>query len=150
MKIKLKRVCKENYKEILDLHVGKGQEGFIETTEECLNEAKELSLWRPVGIYNDDILVGFAMYGLFKEEGEFGRVWLDRFMIGCDYQGKGYGRASLKVLISELYDEYNYNEIYLSIYDDNKNAIKLYEDTGFYFNGELDINGEKVMVKKIR
>ncbi|MGL4570810.1 MAG: GNAT family N-acetyltransferase [Clostridium sp.] len=150
MKIKLKRVCKENYKEILDLHIGEGQQGFIETTEECLKEAKERSLWRPVGIYNDDVLIGFAMYGLFKEEGAFGRVWLDRFMIGYEHQRKGYGRASLKVLINTLYDEYNYDEIYLSIYDNNKNAIKLYEDTGFYFNGELDINGEKVMVKKIR
>lgn len=146
MDLKLKKVCDENYSQMVALHVSEGQEGFIETTEECLEEAKELSLWRPVGIYDGDKLVGFAMYGLFESEGEKGRVWLDRFMIGERHQGKGYGKASLCLLIRQIYEEYNYDEVFLSIYDDNVNAIKLYERAGFRFNGEIDTKGEKVMV----
>lgn len=34
------------------------------------------------------------------------------------------------------------------MYDDNTFAIHLYEKLGFHFNGELDIHGEKVMVRE--
>ena len=47
----------------------------------------------------------------------------------------------------DLIKIYNCNEIYLSLYGDNKWALHLYQKFGFQFNGELDINGEKVMAK---
>lgn len=149
MNLNIRRVDKENFKDILSLKVKNEQMGFIETTKECLDEAKEENFWRPVGIYDDNILIGFAMYGCFKEDGKEDRIWLDRFLIDKRFQGRGYGKPTLKLLIERLVNEYNCNKIYLSIYDDNINAIKLYEDLGFKFNGELDINGERVMVKNI-
>ena len=145
MNINIRRVDDDNYVEVKSLKVGKGQEGFIETNEECLDEAKELDLWRPVGIYDGDKLVGFSMYGLFEEEGKEGRLWLDRFMIDGRYQGKGYGKTAIKIMIDRLVDEYKCKEIYLSTYSDNVNAIKLYESMGFRFNGEIDTKGEKIM-----
>ncbi|NFG23084.1 GNAT family N-acetyltransferase [Clostridium botulinum] len=150
MNLNLKKVTYKNYGEVKSLHVAKGQEGFIETTEQCLNEAKNLDIWRPVGIYDDKKLIGFAMYGFFKNEGENGRVWLDRFMIGSYHQGKGYGKTSLILLINQLKKEYNCEEIFLSIYEANIIATKLYKEIGFKFNGEFDINKEKVMVLNLR
>nr|WP_278320083.1 GNAT family N-acetyltransferase [Haloimpatiens massiliensis] len=144
----IKKITKENYNDALALHVAKEQEGFIESTKECLEEAKESDLWRPVGIYNEKQLVGFSMYGLFKDEKNIGRVWLDRFMIGNEYQGKGYGNRSLDILIERLFNEYNCGQIYLSVYEDNAQAINMYKRRGFKFNGEIDINGEKVMALK--
>lgn len=149
MNLNVRKVDNENFKDILSLKVKNEQIGFIETTKECLDEAKEEIFWRPVGIYDDSTLIGFAMYGCFKEDLKEDRIWLDRFLIDKNFQGKGYGKATLKLLIERLVNEYNCTKIYLSIYDDNVNAIKLYEDLGFKFNGELDINGEKVMVKNI-
>ncbi|WP_138207175.1 GNAT family N-acetyltransferase [Haloimpatiens lingqiaonensis] len=148
MDIIIRKVTKENYRDALALHVAKEQKGFIETTEECLDEAKELDLWRPVGIYHENNLVGFAMYGFFREEESKGRVWLDRFMIAEEHQGKGYGKKSLDILIERLLNEYNCNEIFLSVYESNVQAINMYKHRGFKFNGERDINGEKVMVLK--
>lgn len=145
MKLAIKEVNDKNNNEVLKLKVKKSQEGFIETVEECLNEAKQISLWRPVGIYNYNELIGFAMYGLWENEGADGRVWLDRFMIGDEFQGKGYGSESLKLILSRIHNQYKRNEIYLSIYENNDLAIKMYEKIGFKFNGELDINGEKIM-----
>lgn len=84
------------------------------------------------------------MYGRLEDD----RVWLDRFMIDSKYQGKGCGKASLDFLVNHLKNEYNCDELYLSIFEDNKMAIKLYKDFGFKFNGELDYGGEKVMVLK--
>ena len=66
-------------------------------------------------------------------------------MIDSKYQGKGYGKASLDFLVNHLKNKYNCDELYLSIFENNKMAIKLYKDFGFEFNGELDYGGEKVM-----
>ena len=145
MKLVIKEINDKNYNEALRLKVKKGQEDFIETVEECLNEAKQISLWRPVGIYNYNQIIGFAMYGLWENEWAYGRVLLDRFMIENEFKGRGYGSESLKLILNRIYNEYNRNEIYLSIYETNDLAIKMYEKIGFQFNGELDINGEKIM-----
>lgn len=146
MNLKIKSISKNNYEEILKLHVSKKQEEFIESIEECLEEANEDSKWRAVGIYDGNIAVGFAMYALFKDEGQYGRVWLDRFLIDERYQGKGYGKEGVKILLKQLYEEYRYSKVYLSVYDNNKCAITLYEKIGFRFNGEVDTKGEKIMV----
>lgn len=146
MNLTIKSINESNYKEILKLKVSKNQVGFIESIEESLNEAKKDSKWKPVGIYNGEKAVGFAMYALFKDEGENGRVWLDRFLISHENQGMGYGKAGVKILLKKMYEEYGYNNIYLSVYENNKGAISLYSKIGFRFNGEVDVNGEKVMV----
>ncbi len=145
MSLKIKDINNINYKEAIKLTVKSHQVSFIETVEESLLEARELSLWRPVAIYDNDKIIGFAMYGLWKEKDFPGRVWLDRFMIGKDFQGKGYGKKSLEIVLDKIFNDYKCNEIYLSIYDNNILAIDLYKKFGFKFTGDLDINGELVM-----
>lgn len=145
MNLKFKNIDSCNYNEAINLKVKENQEDFIETVSECLDEAKELSLWRPVGIYDNNDIIGFAMYGLWINEGSSGRVWLDRFMIGENFQGNGYGKESLKYIISKITKEYKCSEIYLSIYENNTVAIAIYKKFGFEFNGEVDRNGELVM-----
>lgn len=134
--------------EALRLHIADTQKGTIETVEECLKEADELSLWKPIIIRVDNENIGFAMYGLWKYEGNHGRVWLDRFFIDEHAQGKGLAKFVLPILIRKIFDDYKMDEIFLSVYDTNKPAISLYEKLGFKFNGEFDINKELVMVKK--
>ena len=84
----------ENRKEVEGLTVFSEQAGFIESVNECLQEADELELWRPVGIYDSDTLIGFAMYGYFPEPTP-GQLWLDRLLIDKKYQGKGYGKQAV-------------------------------------------------------
>ncbi|WP_313892420.1 GNAT family N-acetyltransferase [Psychrobacillus sp.] len=148
MTISIHDVTQENVQEILNLRVGESQQSFIETTEQCLDEAKECEFYKPVALYADDSLVGFAMYGFFPDEKENGRLWLDRFLIDSKHQGLGYGKTMLQAMLQKLDDEYTSQNIYLSIFEDNKAAIHLYEKFDFQFNGELDINNEKIMVKK--
>lgn len=120
------------------------QTGFIESVRDCLAEADDDMRWRPVGIYDGQTLVGFAMYGCF--EGPEGRVWLDRLLIDKAYQGGGYGKAAVAALLERLRREYGPQNIYLSVYGEDRRAIRLYEKAGFSFNGELDAKGERVMV----
>lgn len=146
MNLTIKNIDRNNYDEIVSLKVGSNQVNYIETVEESIEEAKKSSNWKPVGIYDNEKVVGFAMYGVCLDEEKDGRVWLDRFLISYENQGKGYGKAGVKLLIDRLGKEYRYDKIYLSIYEDNKDAIALYKKIGFEFNGELDTKGEKVMV----
>ncbi len=149
MKTTIQEVSNENVMDILKLQINEKQKAYIETTEQCLKDAKECKYYRPVGLYSDDTLVGFAMYGFFPGEGENGRVWLDRFFIDAEHQGFGLGNILLEALIKRLIEEYDCPEIYLSIVEDNQAALHLYKKYGFAFNGESDYNNEKVMVKKV-
>lgn len=149
MNIEIREVTEENLKGILSLSVNEAQKSYIESTKQCLEDALEYSCYQPAGLYRDGDLVGFAMYGLFPREGQNGRVWLDRYLIDERFQGQGLGSIMLEALITHLVKLYHCDKIYLSLYDDNQHALNLYQKFKFKFNGELDINGEKVMVKAL-
>ncbi len=137
-------VNQDNRKEIENLAVFSEQVEFIESVSECLQEADELELWRPVGIYDGDTLVGFAMYGYFPEPAP-GQLWLDRLLIDKKYQGKGYGKLAMLALLGRLRTEYGSDKVFLSVYENNPHAIKLYQQIGFSFNGKYDTKGESIM-----
>ena len=108
-----KSVNAENRREVEGLTVFSEQAGFIESVSECLREADELELWRPVGIYDSDTLIGFAMYGYFPEPAP-GQLWLDRLLIDKRYQGKGYGKQAVLSLLDRLHTEYQSGTVYLA------------------------------------
>ena len=145
--IKLVEVDKENFWEVTKLAVGNEQNTFIETNAQSIAESKYYDYWKPTCIYVDEVMIGFTMFG--KIANERGRVWLDRYMIDERYQGKGYGVKALKCIIKKLQEIYSCEEIYISIFEDNANALRMYKKEGFEFNGELDYGGEKVMVKSL-
>ncbi|OWA37792.1 spermidine acetyltransferase [Saccharibacillus sp. O16] len=146
MKTEIKRVSSANLQAVLDLRVAPNQSSYIESTARCLEDARECSFYVPAALYAEGELVGFAMYGFFPGEAQEGRVWLDRFLIDARHQGRGLGRIMLAALLDLLRENYGLSDIYLSLYDTNKAALSLYRKFGFVFNGETDINGEKVMV----
>lgn len=146
MDLYFKPVTSENREQVEALKTAPGQEGFIESVSECMKEADKRKCWRPVGIYDGSKLVGFAMYGFFWEYLPFGRVWMDRLLIDQNHQGKGYGKEALIKLLEQLHKEYRRKKIYLSVYPSNKQAIRLYQQLGFRFNGQHDTHGEEVMV----
>ena len=70
------------------------------------------------------------------------RYWLWRFMIGEKYQGRGYGKEALKLIIS-YFRENGASNIRLSTKESNVNAIHLYQSFGFAPNGDMN-DGEIV------
>ncbi len=146
MELSLIPVDDTNIEVMKRLSIRADQQGMVESVEECYEEAKRFSLWHPVGIADRGTLIGFAMFGLWIDEGEDGRVWLDRFFIDEQSQGKGYAKPVLNYLIEEIKRMYGYPCLYLSVYANNQRAIDIYRSLGFVFNGELDIHGERVMI----
>lgn len=145
MNIQFVPVSMKNIGTVRKLHMTKEQNGMCENVMQSYIEALVFRMWHPIAIIVDDKMVGFAMYGLWKSEGKNGRVWLDRYFIDENYQGKGYSKIILPALIETITKEYARNTIYLSVYKDNAVAIAIYEKLGFKFNGELDLHGELVM-----
>lgn len=143
--LQFRPVNAENRAEAEKLEVFSEQAGFIESVSECLQEADRSERWRPVGIYLGETLVGFAMYGYFPRPAP-GQLWLDRLLIDKRYQGRGYGRQAVLALLDRLHTEYASDRVYLSVYENNALAIRLYRQIGFRFNGEKDTKGESVMV----
>ena len=144
MDITLTPVTAENRAAAEALRVGADQVTFIETVSECMEEADALSQWHPMGILHSGELIGFTMYGYFVESWG-GRLWFDRLLLDRHFQGHGWGKEAIHVILTQMRREFPGEDIYLSVYDDNPHAISLYHFYGFEFNGELDINGEKIM-----
>lgn len=146
VKLEYALITKEKEEEALALRVLQDQEGYIESVEDCLREARELEVWVPLGIYFEGKMIGFAMYGFFAEEPPNGRLWMDRFLIDKAYQGRGFGYFALTDLLQRLWEEYQKTEVYLSVVEETIPAVALYQKMGFAWTGEEDEKGEKIMV----
>ncbi|MEZ7170412.1 GNAT family N-acetyltransferase [Sporosarcina sp. OR05] len=140
----IRKVDKENHEEVLSLRVTVEQQGFIESPAECLKDAEEWPEFRPVGLYADKQLVGFAMYGALLDSVGGRNLWMDRLLIDAQHQRKGYGRRFTELLIERMLSEYGEQPIYLSVYEENKAAIRMYEEFGFAFIDEYDSDGELI------
>ena len=135
-----KEINNENISEVLNLKVSDLQKDYIESMEKSLDDAKNNAYgikWTPIGIYYENLLIGFAMYGLNSEN----HLWIDRFLIDYPYQNKGYGKKTLNQLIKYLKEKYSKSKYFcLSVSEKNEIAINLYKEFGFNFTGDLDGN----------
>ena len=67
-------------------------------------------------------------------------------MIASQFQGKGYGKKFLKLIIDKIVSEYHCDEVYLSYTYENFSIAHFYQSVGFSATGERDPNGEIIMV----
>ena len=156
MRIRLEKISGNNFRDILALRVGEGQEDFVAPNSDSLVEAYLALAYRgqafPFGIYDGDTPVGFCMVGYGKDddwedapaiaEGNY-NLW--RFMIDRRYQGKGYGRAAMERVMAFIAGEPCGPAEYcwLSYEPGNDAARRLYASFGFRETGETD--GDEVI-----
>ena len=88
--------------------------------------------------------VGFVFYGYWAERDHY---LLCRYMIDYKHQAKGYGTAFLPLVIDLIRSQYGCADVYVSVGDDNKRALALYEKAGFVSTEEMD-EEERVYVLK--
>ena len=144
MNLNIKPVDESNLAEVLNLQVFPKQQGFMETTEECLKDSADWPEFRPVGLYLDETIVGFAMYGKLRDSAGGQNVWKVRLLIDAKYQRQGYGRRFTELLLARLEAEYGESAIFLSVYENNTTAKQLYKSVGFEFIEEYDADGESI------
>lgn len=139
--LSFKKIDETNKQLVQKVTLKPSQIDFIETVDECLKEAEEFEEWRPIAIYLDETVVGFAMYGSF---GPNRHTWIDRIIIDENYQGLGLGKQAMKGLIQKVSAEYEVDVLYLSIVPENKVAYALYTQLGFEYMNEKDPNDELI------
>ncbi|MFP7494556.1 GNAT family N-acetyltransferase [Terribacillus saccharophilus] len=145
MRITLRAVDADNWHDCAKLSVSDDQKEYVAGNAVSLAQAAYEKQWYPHGIYADDTLVGFLMFGTDQETK---RVELCRYMIDKRYQGKGYGKLALIKLLELIAIRYGAISFYTSIVPGNDAAGKLYESAGFQMTGEV-MWDEQVMVKQL-
>jgi diamine N-acetyltransferase len=131
MNIKLSEINEDNFHDIISLKVEK----YCASNLYSLAQAKIFPEAIPLAIYNDDIPVGFIMYGL--EPRDNNEYWIDRFMIDEKYQKNGFGKKALEIIIEKIKEDKTHNRIKISTNPENMIAINLYKKFGFNETGEL-------------
>lgn len=86
--IHLKEIDKHNYMDAIFLKTKENQRNFVADNATSLAEAKYEEGLYVRGIYNDETMIGFA---LFDYDTEIPGWSLSRYMIDEKYQAKGYG-----------------------------------------------------------
>ena len=134
MSIILKQVTKENWYECVDLEVYREQEGIVAPNYNSIILSLLYENWSAKCIYDDDILIGFLLYGI---EEDTNRPMLLRYMIDKKYQGRGLGKEALLKLLDLIKVEFGKIRFYTTASPKNIMAEKLYESVGFRKNGEI-------------
>jgi Acetyltransferases len=140
MKISLREITPENFKQCVELKVADAQKNFVAPNVMSIAQSKIYPTMKIRAVYAADEMVGFVMYGLDPDDG---RYYLVRLMIDERHQGKGYGKAATLAVIEDLRQR-GCREVYLSFVPENTGAEKLYESIGFERTGEI-VEGEIVM-----
>ena len=134
-KIHLRKVTRENFRECLNLQVSESQKELIATNTQSLAEAYVDSNLFPLAVYDaaacgfeqpEIPVIGFTMYEIVAGVG-----FIMRLMIDQQYQGQGYGKATLIEIIRRLKLCPEVEIIATSYLKENEIAAKLYRRLGF-------------------
>jgi diamine N-acetyltransferase len=109
MEITLRAIDADNWHDCIKLTVSEEQKQNVAENAVSLAQAAYEKQWYPHGVYKDDTLVGFLMFGTDQETK---RVEVCRFMIDMQHQGKSYGKAALVKLFDLIKIRY---ALFLSI-----------------------------------
>lgn len=137
MPIALQPINAENWLNCVRLKVDDSQTKFVASNAFSLAQSKYEPESVPLGIYDDTTMVGFLMY--HPEDYGMAKIWfIERLKIAKEYQGKGYGRAAMQVLIDQFRAQPGYEAILISFVPENTVAAKLYASLGFEDTGEIE------------
>jgi len=152
MNLTFKDVDNSNWRDVIKLTVHDNQKHFVASNIYSLVQSMfddELKgMVKTQGIYDDETLVGFTMFGQDDDDprDETGTMWIVRYMIGKDFQRKGYGQAGIQHLIAMARQQPETKRIRLSYEPENTVAKKLYARCGFVEEGIKEAWGEMVAV----
>ncbi|MCH7322669.1 GNAT family N-acetyltransferase [Solibacillus sp. MA9] len=139
----LKPITKDNWIAAIKLKVAKDQNHFVATNAVSLAQLNFLENFYAHGIYEDETMVGFTLFGIDEEDHEF---WIYRLMIDKNYQGKGYGKEAVNLIIKAIHTMKapQHQLIHISYEPENIVAQQVYKNAGFYEIEGLISDGEQV------
>lgn len=140
--VSLREVTKDNLRQVFRLKVSPRQESFVASNAVSLAQAyfdRDNAWFR--AIYADETPVGFLMLWDNPDKGEY---YLWRFLLAEPYQGFGYGKRALDLLVAHVRTRPGAKELLLSCVPADDGPCPFYEKYGFSYTGAED-DGELVM-----
>jgi diamine N-acetyltransferase len=136
--VTLEEVTADNWEEVVDLELAKGQKDLVAENVYSLAESKFNPHAIPRAIYAGRRLVGFIMYEPCVDDDRPHDYLIYRFMIDKKHQGKGYGRDALVRVIESIQESPDWNRITICYMPGNHAARKFYASLGFVETGSDD------------
>lgn len=127
MDISLREITNENLDQVIALKVRTDQT-HVASNFDSLKQAEEDPDDICLAIYSNDEPVGFVMYANDYDDN---CLWISRFMIDSQHQGKGYGSAALSLLKQIALEDPNITKLGLSTHLGNVEGISFYTKFGF-------------------
>ncbi|GIV96850.1 MAG: N-acetyltransferase [Herpetosiphonaceae bacterium] len=140
--ITLREVTKQTVRTVCNLKVAPQQEQFVAPNAVSIAEAyfePDAAWFR--AIYADETPIGFLMLHDNPVSQEY---YLWRFMIDAQFQGYGFGRQALELLIAHVRNRPGAKALYTSCVPGDGSPCPFYEKMGFVYTGDVD-DGELVM-----
>lgn len=138
--VTLTPITESNRDELDALGVSRLQENFVRTVAESLIEAAEEPDARAIawGIYADETPVGFVMIADEVGGPEYIAQFLWRLFIDERYQRRGYGTATLDLIVEYFRSRPGITVMWTSAGEGAGSPIPFYERYGFVRAGEKD------------
>lgn len=142
-----RKIDKSNYMDCILLQVDESQRHFVADNARSLIEATFEEGIYTLGIYHEEEMIGFVLY----DYDDTLPGWsMSRFMIGTQFQGKGYGKQAVLAFLDYFKEHHNSNEIYISVSLDNIVARKLYSNIGFKEIKEIEYTFDGQLYKEMQ
>lgn len=139
-RVELREVTAATVRAVCLLHVAPDQRRFVAPNAVSFAEAMfEPKAWFRA-VVADDVPVGFVMLSIDPATPEY---YLWRFMIDQRYQGRGYGRAAIQMLIEHVRTQPGATELLVSWVPEAGSPEPFYRGLGFEPTGQVD-DGEVV------
>jgi diamine N-acetyltransferase len=130
MPITLKDITRENFEEMISLHVSQEQERFVASNLYTIAQMQFKEEKIAKGVYLENKAVGLIAYDLEDYD-----IW--RLLIDSRFQGRGYGRKALKLVLDILRKDGRLKTARTSILVDNIAMRNLIVSFGFKENGKV-------------
>ena len=140
--VSLREVTRKNLDEILRLKVAEEQNRFVASNSVSIAQAHfypDEAWFR--AIYADDTPVGFLM---FEDKAAKASYFLWRLMVDDKYQGKGFARRAIELLVAHVKTRPNATKLLTSCVPGKGSPFNFYKKLGFEPTGEIE-DGEDVM-----
>ena len=128
--LQLKPITKDNWYEAVKLQVAENQKNFVASNAISLAQLNFLENFHANAVYSGETMVGFTLFGLDEEDQQY---WIYRLMIDEKYQGKGYGKQAVALIMEAIREmkEPHHQVIHISYEPENIVAKQVYEKAGF-------------------
>jgi RimJ/RimL family protein N-acetyltransferase len=136
IRLGLAELTPANYQQAVKLCLTPKQIQHVGTVEEAIAEAYFQRSYRLLVITpqsDNNYVIGFIMYDPVSPlTAPLNNVAIHKFLIGCDYQGRGYGEEAMRLFINKArFVNPRATIVELRTDTDNAAAIKVYKKVGF-------------------